>query len=101
DTRDVGRVCGIDTDLAKALRGWVAADISTLNKPENENDRDRGQRRLVTYSPVRRAGTSEVIAAVEFYQTVDSLDRDVAAAQRNSWLIVGVATVTMYLLLAG
>ena len=101
ESAEVGQVFAIDTDLAKALRGWVAADISTLAKPENANDRDRGQRRLVTYSPVRRAGSSDVIAAVEFYQTVDSLDRDVAAAQRNSWLIVGTAKITMYLLLAG
>lgn len=101
DAVDVGQIFPIDSDLAKALRGWVASDISNLDKPENANDRERGQRRLETYSPVRRAGTSEVIAAVEFYQTVDSLDRDVATAQRNSWLIVGAVTLGIYLLLAG
>lgn len=101
DTTDVGQTFPVDSDLAKALRGWVSSDISMLNKPENAKDRDRGQRRLETYSPVRRAGTSDVIAAVEFYQTVDSLDRDVAVAQRNSWLLVGAATLVMYLLLAG
>lgn len=98
---NTGLAFPIDEDLAKALRGWVSSDISLLNKPENANDPDRGQRRLETYSPVRRTGTNEIIGAVEFYQTVAGLDRDVAAAQQQSWLIVGAATVIMYLLLAG
>lgn len=98
---NLGLAFPVDSDLSRALHGWVSSDISTLDKPENVNDRDRGQRRLETYSPVRRTGTNQIIAAVEFYQTVDSLDRDIAAAQQNSWLIVGGATLAMYLLIAG
>jgi signal transduction histidine kinase len=101
DPENLGRVFPVAGGLARALRGWVAADISVLDQPENAFDRDRGARRLETYSPVRRAGTSEIIAAVEFYQTVDDLDRDIATAQQRSWLIVGVATLAMYALLAG
>lgn len=101
DPADVGLSFPIDANLGKALRGWVASDISTMDEPENANDHDRGKRRLETYSPVRSAGTSNVIAAVEFYQTVDSLDRDVASAQHNSWLMVGAGTLVIYLLLAG
>lgn len=96
-----GLVFPIDASLARALRGWVASEISVLDEPENQFDRDRGVRRLETYSPVRRAGSDQVIAAVEFYQAVDSLERDIAAAQRNSWLVVGIVTIGMYLLLAG
>jgi len=101
DPQDIGKTFPVDGDLAHALHGWVAAGISNLDKPENAADRDRGQRRLETYSPVRRTGTSQVIGAVEFYQTVDALDRDLATAQRNSWLVVGGAAVVMYLLLGG
>jgi hypothetical protein len=101
DSGNIGQVFAIDADLARALRGWVASDITKLDKPENVNDRERGKRRLETYSPVRHTGTNEIIAAVEFYQTVDSLDRDILAAQQRSWLIVGAATLVMYLLLAG
>lgn len=79
----------------------MASGISTLEKPENVHDRDRGKRRLEVYSPVRRTGTSQIFAAVEFYQTVDDLDRNIAAPQQRSWLIVGGATFAMYLLLAG
>lgn len=101
DTADTGQTFPIDDDLRHALNGWVASDISTLDKPENVNDADRGKRRLETYSPVRLTGTDQVIAAVEFYQTVDSLDQDIAAAQRNCYIAVGTATILMYLLLAG
>jgi signal transduction histidine kinase len=96
-----GQVFPIDAGLASALRGWVAADISNVDQPENALDRDRGQRRMQTYSPVRRTGTNQIIAAVEFYQTVDNLERNIAAAKQRSWLIVGAATLVMYLLIAG
>lgn len=101
EPRDIGLTFPIDSDLTHALHGWVAADIRLLDKPENLYDKDQGKRRLVTYTPVRRTGTNEVIAAVEFCQTVDSLDRDIAVAKRNSWLVLGAATAIMYLLLAG
>ena len=101
DPQDIGQSFPIDGDLMHALHGWVAAGISNLDKPENVNDRDRGQRRLETYSPVRRTGTSQVIGAVEFYQTVDGLDRELATAQQRSWLMVGGAALVMYLLLGG
>lgn len=101
EPRTIGLVFPIERNLRRALRGWVASEISTLDKSENVFDADRGKRRLETYSPVRRTGTAEIIAAVEFYQTVDSLDKNIAAAQRNSWLIMGIATLVMYGLLAG
>lgn len=101
EPQDIGAVFTIDGNLAHALHGWVASDIRVLDKPENSKDSDWGKRRLDTFAPLRRTGTDQVIGAVEFYQTVDSLDNDLAAAQRNSWLIVGAATVVMYLLLLG
>jgi signal transduction histidine kinase len=42
-----------------------------------------------------------VIAVAEFYQTVDALTQEIAAAQRRSWLVVGAVTLVIYLLLAG
>jgi signal transduction histidine kinase len=101
DAANIGQTFPLDPNLTHALHGWFAADISVLNQPENIFDHDRGQRRLETYSPVRRTGTSQVIGAVEFYQTVDGLDRDLAAVQQRVWLMVGGAGLVMYLLLAG
>lgn len=101
DAENIGQTYAIDDDLARALRGWVAAGIDTLDKSENIHDRDRGSRRLSTYSPVRRAGTSQIIGAVEFYQTVAGLDSNIATAQQRSWLIVGAATLMMLLVMGG
>jgi signal transduction histidine kinase len=101
DKANLGLMLPIDSELARALRGWVAADISNLDKPENAFDHDRGQRRLETYAPVRHTGTNQIIAAIEYYQTVTDLDRAIASAQQRSWLLVGAVTVGMYLLLAG
>ena len=42
-----------------------------------------------------------MIAVAEFYQTVDALNHEIAAAQRRSWLVVLGATLLIYLLLAG
>jgi signal transduction histidine kinase len=53
------------------------------------------------YTPIRQHGSGQVVAVVEFYQRVDDLQREIDAAQRRSWLVVGVATLIMYLLLAG
>ncbi len=101
DVENVGLLFPSNLGLGRALRGWVASDISTLDQPENALDSDRGQRRMQTYSPVRLTGTNQIIAAVEFYQTVDDLDRSIASARQNSWLVVGVVTLFMYLLIAG
>ena len=101
DAGSIGKVFPVDANLMHALHGWVAADISVLDQPENQFDRDRGLRRLETYSPVRLTGTSQVIGVVEFYQTVDGLDKNLAVVQRNTWLVVGLATGAMLLLLAG
>ena len=101
DPAAVGQVFDPEPELTSALHGWVKSDITNLDKAENAFDRDRGKRRLETYSPVRKSGTNDIIAAVEFYQTVDTLDRDIASAQQGSWLIVGAATLVMYGLMAG
>jgi signal transduction histidine kinase len=72
-----------------------------LEAEENVAQRAIRSELLETYSPVRLSGTNEVIAVAEFYQTVDALNREIAAAQRRSWLVVGVVTLSIYLLLAG
>ena len=97
----VGQTFPIKTELAEALAGKVAAEISALDAEENVAERARGKPLLEIYSPVRRAGTDELIAVAEFYQAIDELQTDVAETVRQTWLIVGGITVVMYLLLAG
>jgi len=87
--------------LARAWRGEVAARISDLQDDENALEREHQAQLLEIYSPVRRHGADQIIAVAEFYQTADDLQREINAAQSWSWLVVGMTTLIMYLLLAG
>jgi signal transduction histidine kinase len=101
DETVVGKTFPVKEGMARAILGQVDSEISQLEADENAPQRAIRSELLETYSPVRLSGTNEVIAVAEFYQTVDTLNREVAAAQRRSWLVVGLATLVIYLLLAG
>ena len=101
DDASVGKTFPISEGLAQAILGQVSSEISQLEAEENVPQRAIRSELLETYSPVRLSGTNEVIAVAEFYQTVDALNHEIAAAQRRSWLVVGAVTLVIYLLLAG
>jgi len=91
----------ITPGLAAAFAGEVHTHVSNLNEPENEYERRYWSRLIETYAPVHAEGKGTILAVSEFYQTTDELAQEVRAAQWRSWLVVGVATLAMYLLLAG
>jgi signal transduction histidine kinase len=96
----VGLQAPVVDELAGAFAGQVSASIG---EPEGEDRLPATIPReelMEIYSPVRNRGTDEVIAVAEFYYAADDLARDIAAAQRRSWLVVGGATVIIYLMLA-
>ena len=97
----IGQVYPIKEELQRSIDGEVTSDINDLSDPENFFERSRWPRLLETYSPVQKIGSEEVIAVVEFYQTVDSLEKATFSAQTSSWLVVGGATLLVYLSLAG
>jgi len=97
----IGQLFPIEEGLALAIQGEVVTQISDLQKAENLLERTRQSRLLETYSPVRLRGTNQVIAVAEFYQKVDDLHQEISAAQQRSWLVVGLAMLVMYALLAG
>jgi signal transduction histidine kinase len=101
DQETVGQTFPISEGLAFAILGQVSSEISELEAEENVAQRAIRSELLETYSPVRLSGTNQVVAVAEFYQTVDALNREIAAAQRRSWLVVGVVTLIIYLMLAG
>lgn len=96
-----GRSYPVSRGLQRALLGEVVTSISDLQEPENELERARWSRLLETYAPVRRSGSDEVVAAVEFYQSLEGLGGEILAARLKSWGVVGACTVVMYLLLSG
>jgi len=97
----IGRRFPLDSDLQLSLTGKVTADISNLSDDENIAERQRWKRLLQVYVPAREDQQGKVIAAVEFYQLPDELDREVFSAKVRAWAVVAGITAAMYLLLAG
>jgi signal transduction histidine kinase len=97
----IGRKFQVDEHLEGAFSGEVTTEISDLSAPENVFERQSWNTLIETYLPIRGEGTGEVIAVAEFYQTPDFLQAEIRTAQLRSWLVVGAATVAMYLMLAG
>ena len=97
----IGRKFQVDEHLEGAFSGEVTTEISDLSAPENVFERQSWDTLIETYLPIRGESTGEVIAVAEFYQTPSYLQAEIRIAQLRSWLVVGAATVAMYLLLAG
>jgi signal transduction histidine kinase len=97
----IGQIYPIKEELAQAIQGEVVSDITDLTADENLSERGRYTRLLETYSPVQQNGANNVIAVVEFYQTVDALDSEIGQARVASWFVVGGATLMVYVALAG
>ena len=96
----VGHEFPVEGELASALAGNVSAEVGEA-EGSGELSPDVPHDELIEiYSPVRSRSTGEVIGAAEFYYAADALRSDMAAAQRESWLVVGGATLLIYLLLA-
>lgn len=94
----VGQRFPIDAELREALDGEVASDLGAIEggaPPGVTTDN-----LIEIYSPVRDASSGAVVGAAEFYFDSAGLQGDIAAAQRRSWLVVGLATALIYLLLS-
>jgi signal transduction histidine kinase len=87
--------------LPLARQGETTSRISTLDDAENAIFGTRHTRLLETYIPVRLRGTDQIIAVVEFYQSIDNLEVEVAARQRWGWLMVSGTATVIYLFLVG
>jgi signal transduction histidine kinase len=96
----IGRQFEVKPALASAFAGQVHSHIADLTEPENESERQQWSRLIETYAPVRAANTGRIIAVSEFYQKTDDLAQEVRAARLRSWLMVSMATLVMFLLLA-
>lgn len=99
DASQIGRKFPIDEGLADALRGSIYSEMSErTNAEEVEHGQPRG-RVIETYTPLHADRLGKVIAAAEFYQAPDEIDREAGIAQRRSWLTVAGTMLIMYLML--
>jgi len=95
----IGRYFGLDAQFENALSGQVISEISILNEAEHVYESQYWDRLIETYAPIRADNDGEVIAISEFYQLPDNLDSQIDTAQTQSWLVVGISTFLMYVLL--
>jgi signal transduction histidine kinase len=91
----------MNEDARRALGGDISVEMSNLDRPENAFERLHWTRLVEIYVPMRQAESKQVAAVTEFYQLPDELDREVASAQVQSWIVVALAALVSYLLLAG
>jgi signal transduction histidine kinase len=96
-----GETFPVGEDQAHAWEGKISAEISNLDDSENANLKAQFSRLLEMYIPIRLEGSDKVVAVVEFYQTIDALEKTVATAQRQSWLVVALIMLATYGLLVG
>ena len=101
DTSLIGETFPTQRHVAAAFDGSVTSEISDLQEEENRYEAIRWTSLLETYAPIRSTTTGNTIAAAEFYQLPDDLLAEVRDSQRTGWLIVGAATLVMFLLLNG
>lgn len=99
DAAVIGKQFPIEDGLQLALDGNIYSEVSVRSA---DQQREHGQplpRLIETYTPIHEDRTGRVIAAAEFYERPDELDRLAGAAQRGSWLRVAATMMAMYLCL--
>ena len=100
DETEIGSVYPLEAGLARAWIGEVSAEISDLERPEHSSQRQISDNLLEIYSPVWEHGTGSIAAVVEFYQTVEDIDLEIARARRSSWFVVVGVMLFIYSALA-
>ena len=96
----VGRTFPDTADQLSSWQGYVTGEISSLTEAENVEERLLSSEPLLeVYSPVRLNDTDRIIAVAEFYQQVDTLNAEIAAAQRVGWVVVGLTMLFIFLAL--
>lgn len=86
--------------FTRAMAGDVVSEMSELDQDEHAFERGLSTRLIETYIPLRN-GTEQIVAVAEFYQLPDLLQTEIDRARLSTWAFIAVATIAMYLLLAG
>jgi two-component system sensor histidine kinase HydH len=96
DKRLVGKAFPEDDELQEALRGEVVADMSSLEKKENEFEQGSFGRLIEVYIPIYKDDDKkELLGVFEIYKRADSIYGDV----RNARMVVLVGALGGGLLL--
>jgi signal transduction histidine kinase len=95
----IGKTLQVDEGLLAAFDGRTFSEIGIRTSTELLEHGQPLPRLIETYTPILENLSGRVIAAAEFYQRPDEIDRLAYAAQLNSWIWVGAIMSLMYLCL--
>jgi signal transduction histidine kinase len=102
DPTMVGRTFPVSDKMGRAIRGWVTADLSSLEDDENASLGANSSQLLEVYAPVRAEDAAgKVLALVEFYQRPNDLLAQINNTRLQMWGMLGGATLVIYVLLSG
>lgn len=101
DPTIVGKTFELTENLKRALTGVVRADFADLRDKEDAGEHKLGLPLLEIYSPIREDWSGRIIGAAEFYEVGTALQKDIAAATRNSWAAVAMVLLTIGTVLYG
>lgn len=94
----VGQTFPVEGELAEALEGTSAAEVSDLKAEENIAERDYG-RLLEVYTPIRLRDSPEVLAVLGIYEDYAPVAARIATSQRAVYLAVGIGLAAIYVAL--
>jgi signal transduction histidine kinase len=97
DRAVIGKQFPIEEGLAVALTGSTFSQVSVRSPAEQIEHGQPLARLIETYTPIHEDRTGRVIAAAEFYERPDALDRLAGAAQRSSWIRIAAIMAATYL----
>src|SRR5258706_1765687 len=93
----VGKKFEISGELAQALNGQVATEVSDLSKPENASERGEFPRLLEVYIPLHPVDMPDhVLGAYEIYQDLEGIQPYIDDMRRFVALGVGLGFLTLF-----
>jgi signal transduction histidine kinase len=93
DKKRMGTRFKVKDELREAWGGIVTSSFQNVHQ-ENRPEREAGEALLEVYAPIHDA-TGRVMAVAEFYQSAGALRDEIAAAQRDAWMVTGVVALLM------
>ena len=96
----IGQQFPITETLSNAWNGTIQAEFDSLHDEEDALEKSFNVPLLEIYSPIRN-NNGEVIAVSEFYANAEQLEKDLFLTGLQSWMLFGIAGLTMFAALSG
>lgn len=96
----IGKQFPVTDTLNRAWAGDIQAEFDRLDDEEDVVEKTFKVPLLEVYSPIRNSA-GKIIAVSEFYANAEQLERDLYLTGFQSWILFGVAGLTMFAALSG